>query len=148
ISVVTAYGGPAEESWEKGVTTYGTKHDPLAAQAWQEPTRDRVRTGPQPKCGSSCAERACRSAIVRSAAEVERRCIPRANCGVAEAGTQRRTHDGAGARGSRPSVRRLRLGVAGGGATRAIERAARASRRRRADSFRGLAGRIPAGRLG
>src|SRR5258707_9460322 len=47
VGVVTAYRGPAEESWEKGVTTHGTQYRPFASQAREEPAPDRERAGPQ-----------------------------------------------------------------------------------------------------
>jgi hypothetical protein len=47
VGVVTAYRGPAEESWEKGVTTHGTQYRPLATQTREEPAPDRERAGPQ-----------------------------------------------------------------------------------------------------
>ena len=54
-----------------------------------------------------------------AAAEVERRSVPRADRGVAEAGAERRADARVGARRSRAAVRRRQFGVAGGGAPRA-----------------------------
>src|SRR5260221_12704743 len=62
VGVVTAYRGPAEESWEKGVTTHGTQYRPFASQAREEPAPDRERAGPEEEHGRPRAERAGRSA--------------------------------------------------------------------------------------
>src|SRR5215210_6296799 len=108
---------PGEALGGRDATAHGTEHDSPAAQAGEEPARDRAGIGTESGHRGPGAGRAGRSGTATTAAVEADRSVPRADRGLGEGGPDGGADVRVGPRRSRAAVSGAALGLPWGGAS-------------------------------
>src|SRR5215210_8192633 len=107
---------PGEALGGRDATAHGTEHDTPAAQAGEEPARDRAGVGAESGDGGPCAGRAGRARRAGATAIEGDRSVPRADRGLGDGGADGGADVRAGPRRSRAAVPWATVGLPGRGA--------------------------------
>src|SRR3954452_7242582 len=128
---------PGEALGGRDATAHGTEHDSPAAQAGEEPARDRAGVGTESGHGGPSAGRAGRPTAATTTSGEADRSVPRADRGLGEGGPDGGADVRVGPRRSRAAVCWTALGLPRRGASGAAGAGAEPGDRRGAGSVRG-----------